>query len=123
METMEGCDSALADRVFAAVNRDDIPLNFLGSDLGDGIRFLGPTMEPIRHREFADSRVSINTTADGHMFHPGQVVHTVQFRNGGLRYSVIGSGSGSSPNFNNLMGLVLFSPGVENKIRRFGIFE
>ena len=112
-----GCSGALADRVFASVNRNDVP--FISDDLGSGFRSLPPGDDPIWHYEFPSARTSINVTLQGHEFHPGTVTHRVLFEGGQLYYDVVGAGSGSWPRFNNFVGVLLFRPGVYNAVRNY----
>ncbi|MBU2391943.1 MAG: DUF637 domain-containing protein [Gammaproteobacteria bacterium] len=110
-----GCNGTLADRVFDSVNRNDVP--FTSNDLGNGTsNLLG--FNPVTHTEYPDMRMSVNTTMEGHTFHPGDVVHSVYFDEGNLYYEVIGTG-GVHPNLNNAVGVYLFKPGVESAVYNF----
>ncbi len=114
-----GCNPAYADKVFAHVNENDIPLNWGESDLGSGDRVLF-WRNPIRHSEFPTNRTSLNATQEGHTFHPGTVEHRVYFENKGLYYEIIGTGSGNNPAFNNEVGIFLFRRGVEDVVNIYG---
>lgn len=80
--------------MFDHVNRNDIP--FIDNDLGNGRRDLPIPLlggnDPIYHSEAILGRTSVNTTLDGHTFHPGTVTHTVSFSGGYLNYTVTGAG-------------------------------
>ncbi|MDP2347668.1 MAG: hypothetical protein Q8N34_08075 [Gammaproteobacteria bacterium] len=112
------CDEAYADRVFAHVNRNDIPFTF--DDLGDGQRDLLLGTQPIRHIEDVAFRTSTNIALEGHEFYPGSVTHRVHFENGNLYYDVVGVGSGGIPSFNNAAGVGLFQGGVRSVVHSYG---
>ena len=111
-----GCDEALADMVFAHVNQNDI--SFTYDDLGNRQRILIGN-QPIYHFEYISLRMSASVTSEGHMFHPGSVVHSVFFSHGTLYYRVDGSGTGAAPNFNNNLGITLLGPGVNHVVDKF----
>ena len=60
-----------------------------------------------------------NTTKLGHPFHLGTVTHRMHFENDALVYDVVGEGEGKSPRINNLVGTLLFRPGVKEVVRKF----
>ncbi|MEM7620986.1 MAG: RHS repeat-associated core domain-containing protein, partial [Pseudomonadota bacterium] len=119
-----GCNSALADKVFDYVNKNDVP--FSSNDLGGGFKNLIDGLfrplgnQPIDHVEYPDIRTAINTTLEGHNFHPGTVTHSVRFSDSSLLYNVTGQGSGRLPGFNNNLGVSLFKPNVRDVVNRFG---
>jgi hypothetical protein len=114
-QSESGCNGNLADKVFEQVNRNDVP--FTSNDLGNGTsNLLG--FNPVTHTEYPDMRMSVNTTMEGHTFHPGDVVHSVYFDEGNLYYEVIGTG-GAYPALNNAVGVYLFKPGVESVVYNF----
>ncbi len=94
---------------------------FSDDDLGTGPKLLDPPIgpdQPIFHQELPGQRTSVNTTVEGHIFHPGNVSHTVKFVNGNLVYTVTGTGNGTCFGLpycsvlNNVAGVPLFLPGV-----------
>jgi hypothetical protein len=117
-QSSSSCNAGLADQVWGAVNRNDVP--FSSNDLGSGNKDLLFGFAPIRHTEFDALRTSVNITRDGHPLHPGDVVHRVHFEEGNLYYDVVGTGSGSLPRTNNQLGILLFRPGVYSAVREFG---
>ena len=113
-----GCNADLADTVFDHVNRNDIPL--IDDDLGDGDRKL-PFDNPIYHDENEAGRTTVNYTRKGHLLHEGQVEQRVYFdENGNLYYQVHGTGSGKYGGANNVLGYLLFRPGVHRVVRTYG---
>ena len=111
------------------VQQNDVP--FIEDDMGEGERVL-PGDNPIYHEEFevGDPRVSENRTRPRHILHPldpnappGTVTHEVYVdEHGMLRYDVIGQGARgrASPDESNLIGVVIFRPGVQGAVDRFG---
>ena len=113
------CNEAWADRVFDHVNRNDVPYSW--DDLGSGRKDLFLGTQPIDHQEYPLLRRSVNTTLEGHRFHPGEVAHEVTFgQDGYLDYVIIGTGSDGSPRFTNAIGVLTFRPGAREVVRRFG---
>ena len=113
-----GCNADLADTVFDHVNRNDIPL--IDDDLGDGDRKL-PFDNPIYHDENEAGRTTVNYTRKGHLLDEGQVEQRVYFdENGNLYYQVHGTGSGKYGGANNVLGYLLFRPGVHRVVRTYG---
>lgn len=147
----EGCNEDYANKVFEHVNGIDVPLNdsvptplnennsdrgsgqkwldpeeLLTSGLPDGMRFelnAAYDNQPIWHEENPEERWSSNTTLEGHMFHPGDVLHSVDFIGNELYYTVSGSGSGGFANINNAQGVNLFAPGVQEVADKFGMLN
>lgn len=132
-----GCNDKLADRVFAHVDRNDVP--FFGDDNAQGAmlliphimylsanpgiegalaRYLGP--QPIIHESFPRKRTSRNETLPGHFFHYGDVTHRVYFEGNTLYYQVVGAGEGAGL-INNVMGTELFLGGVRDVVNRYGL--
>ena len=113
-----GCNADLADTVFDHVNRNDIPL--IDDDLGDGDRKL-PFDNPIYHDENEAGRTTVNYTRKGHLLDEGQMEQRVYFdENGNLYYQVHGTGSGKYGGANNVLGYLLFRPGVHRVVRTYG---
>ncbi len=118
-----GCNESYADEVYDYVNRNDVP--FTDDDLRTGKHVLKPISwlpfggDPIFHQQDTATRTSVNITLDGHRFHPGTVSHKVQFENGKLYYDLLGDGQGSTPSFNNDIGIYLFKPGVVKAVEKF----
>ncbi len=114
----EGCNAALADKVYDEVNNNDIP--FTDDDLREGRHYLTPLDDPITHRQSTALRTSVNIAEEGHTFYPGTVTHQVHFRDGALYYDLTGVGTGQLPAFNNHVGEFLFRPGVVSVVRNHG---
>lgn len=112
------CNDDYAVRLYSEyANKNDVPL--LGVDSGTGYKYLLP-YNKIFHEEFISERLSVNTTTQKHMFHPGDVEVRVHFENDVLYYDVTGTGSGSFPSFNNDIGVDLFAPSVFEAVRTYG---
>lgn len=123
--TSKDCNADYADKVFAHINKNDVP--FSDEDLGSGNKILIKGIprpfgnQPIYHSEDIKNRTSVNITLKGHNFHPGDVTHRVHFENGKLYYDMTGTGSGWAPEFNNWIGIKLFGPGVQDTVNKFGM--
>lgn len=105
--------------VFSDVDKNDVP--FTDDDLRNGRHSLGLLFkDPIRHSSNPREMISINVAEEGHIFYPGNVTHKVSFRDGGLYYDVIGTGSGAFPVLNNVAGIGLFLPNVVNMVDKYG---
>ncbi len=113
------CNEEWANRVYDHVNKNDVPFSW--DDEGDGEKGLLLGTQPIYHEEFPSLQRSVNTTREGHVFHPGEVTHEVLFgEDGYLQYVVTGTGSGGIPSLNNAMGVLTFRPGAADVLDRFG---
>ena len=113
------CNEAWANRVYDHVNRNDVPYSWDDEGTGDKDLLLGS--QPIYHEEFPSLRRSVNTTREGHIFHPGEVTHEVLLGDDGyLQYVITGTGSGGNPSFQNAAEVLTFGRGAEGVLRRYG---
>ena len=116
-----------ADEVFSYVNQNSVPFT---DDYHDGHHTLpglpfegGPdwaSPNPIIHTSNPELRTSTNIAMPGHVFYPGNVVHSVSVVNDRVIVQTTGVGSGSTrieAHFNNFVGVQGFMP-LHNGLKR-----
>jgi hypothetical protein len=113
-----GCNDALANKVFANVNKNDVP--FTNNDRAGRHNLLGG-IAPIKHTKQVSERLSVNEAIKWHPFSGGFVTHKVYFENNTLYYDVIGVGKGGSNGWlNNKLAEPSFGQGVLDVENMFG---
>lgn len=75
--------------------------------------------EPITTWVDPDALMSGNTTREGHMFHYGQVIHTVIPRENGVYFFTLGTGTGRHKYINENMGAWAIAPIHRQLIKEF----
>ena len=116
------CDEDWAKTVFDHVNSNDIP--FTDDDEREGVHLIGHWDSPITHEEPDGELTTENNTLKGHPYHPGtrdsDSPDALRDRCASLRRRRRWRGK-APPHQQpcDLVGIVLFKPGVKEAVRKF----